>query len=307
MDFPTEARGWISLHCAGFSEEQKAIVKAKTQGRMDLETMNAGIRSCFPSYKATSSRSRRPTAVMMAEEEQVPEETLPEQSAFEDVEAFLADDALAPGPDEGPVSETEAAEALAVSWKERRQEISKLNKSRQFQQADMAKRSFRVEVEELKKRTKCRKCGRVGHWARECRARTNASGRPMAQGNAANYTSSSSTVPAKGGAETLYVEADFSETVTDEVHFVGAAEEALSASLVSSPGFGVIDSGCGKTLIGEDTLEAMIPMLQGRDIVKKSQHNSFRFGNGEAEESHMVARIPVAIAGRAGVIDAAVM
>ena len=31
VSFPPEARGWIALHCAGLTEEQKAIVKAKTR------------------------------------------------------------------------------------------------------------------------------------------------------------------------------------------------------------------------------------------------------------------------------------
>lgn len=30
-DFPSTARGWITLNCAGLSEQQKAIIKAKTQ------------------------------------------------------------------------------------------------------------------------------------------------------------------------------------------------------------------------------------------------------------------------------------
>ena len=43
----------------------------------------------------------------------------------------------------------------------------------------------------------------------------------------------------------------------DQIHFIAsempvyAVEEVL---LVSSPGFGALDSGCGKTIIGEDTL-----------------------------------------------------
>ncbi|CAE7758699.1 RE1 [Symbiodinium sp. CCMP2456] len=291
VDFPKEARGWIALHCAGFNEEQKAIVKAKTQGKMDVETVSAGIRSCFPSYKATSSRAKRPTSVMLAEDDQVPEQTALDTMPFDDVEAFLADHDLAQSAEDEALSEAEAAEALAVTWKERRLEINRLNKSRQFQSADAAKRSFRVEIEELKKRTKCNKCGRTGHWARECRARTNASGKPLSSGNSSGGATSSA--PQRGGSETLYVEAEAQETITDEIFFVGAAEEVLAATLISSPGFGVLDSGCGKTLIGEDTLDEMATMLQGRVIVKSFQQNSFRFGNGDdvSESAFAVAEL----------------
>ncbi|CAE7402078.1 RE1, partial [Symbiodinium microadriaticum] len=93
----------------------------------------------------------------------------------------------------------------------------------------------------------------------------------------------------------------------DEIHFVGAAEEALMSSLVSSPGFGVIDSGCGKTLIGADTLAEMELLLGNRQVIKVPERNSFRFGNGEAEDSVIMAQIPVAIQGKTGVIHAAVI
>ena len=64
--------------------------------------------------------------------------------------------------------EADVAEVMAVSWKEKRQELNKLQKSRRFKAATDLRRSFRVEVEELKKRTKCHRCHRVGHWSREC-------------------------------------------------------------------------------------------------------------------------------------------
>ena len=73
----------------------------------------------------------------------------------------------ADGVDSNP--EMEVAEILATAWKEKRAELSKLQRSRPFTEAKEAKRSFRIKVEELKKRTKCNRCGRTGHWARECR------------------------------------------------------------------------------------------------------------------------------------------
>ena len=39
VDFPSEARGWICLHASGLSEDQRAIVTAKTQGDFKIETV----------------------------------------------------------------------------------------------------------------------------------------------------------------------------------------------------------------------------------------------------------------------------
>ena len=214
-------------------------MKAKTQGKLDLETVSAGSRFCFSSLKATGVKTKRPTSVLLAEDEDLLTDQLAEGESFADVEAFLADYGQGDGAEDA-VSETDAAEALAVSWKEKRSEINRLQKSRQFHAADASRRNFRIEFEELKKRTRRRKCGRIGHWARECRSK------PQTSASAPPGSSSQG----KTAAETLFVEtqADLGEEapVEEQVHFVGAAEEALSASLVSSPGFGVIDSGCGK-------------------------------------------------------------
>jgi hypothetical protein len=43
VKFPSEAKGWILLHCAGMSEEQRAIVKAKSQGRLDFEVVSQAL------------------------------------------------------------------------------------------------------------------------------------------------------------------------------------------------------------------------------------------------------------------------
>ena len=56
VDFPSEARGWIALHCICLSEEQKTIVKAKAQGSLRFDDITAALRSCFPLYKAVEKK-----------------------------------------------------------------------------------------------------------------------------------------------------------------------------------------------------------------------------------------------------------
>ena len=171
--FPAAAEGWIALHCAGLTEEQKAIVKAKTQGNLEYDNIAAALRSCFPMYRASSVK-RKPVGALQVDVvsgEDVESEPMASEPFLQEVEAFLLEhEQQVSVEDEPPFTEQEAAEALAVSWKERRKEISKVQKSRQFGYASTAKRQFRIEVEELKKGTKCNRCGKVGHWARECRA-----------------------------------------------------------------------------------------------------------------------------------------
>lgn len=283
VDFPKAARGWLALHCAGLSDEQKAIIKAKTQGSLDFDDF----RSCFPTYRASGSKLRKAIGAMPVVEE-VPQDDGADDH-FEDVEALLADHQLHTEVDPSvELSESEAAEALAVTWKERRQEISRVNRSRKFG----TNRQLRTDIDELKAKTRCRRCNKVGHWARECKE-------PKSSG-------SQSARPSDSGSAVGYVE------------FVGAAEAYAghvarkpdSGGLFSAPGCGVLDSGRGRTLIGERTLSKMSEMLRaGGHPAPEIYHsdNTFRFGNGMSETSTRASRICVGIGGKRGTIDAAII
>ena len=169
-DFPTNARGWIVLNCPGLTDQEKAIIKAKTQGSLAFDDVSAAFRSCFPFFKATSAKSKRAIGAMPAEVEDIdPNWVISEDvDGFGDVEAFLADHSMGSSLEE--VSEGEAAEALAVAWKDRRREIQNHQQARRFGHAtssNATRRSFRIEVEEPKKKDKTpkvRQSRTLGPW-----------------------------------------------------------------------------------------------------------------------------------------------
>lgn len=82
------------------------------------------------------------------------------------------------------------------------------------------------------------------------------------------------------------------KAVTDQV-----TNETL---LVSSPGFGVLDSGCGKSIMGQKTFEGFVDLWKAQGIVPEpyAETNHFRFGNGQRETSEMSVKAQVVLAGK---------
>ena len=320
VDFPEEARGWLILNGCGLTEEQRAIVLARAGGKLTRSEIGTALRSCYPDLVLSQ---RKNTAVHLVEGEDVQvDEPSTTEAEFEDIELLLAEHGHRPS-ESSPsdeFDEGDVAEILAVTWKEKRAEISRLQKARKFQQVKEMKRQFRVEVEEIKKKTKCHKCQKLGHWAREC----------PNKGFVNRSKPSTSTGAPSGAAAVEAVQLHFvaavhpSETLTDRLRchleqkrcaYVNTEksvnESVISETLlVSSPGFGVLDSGCGRTIVGADTLDQFKALwtAQGMEIPDlEPEVNHFKYGNGAQETAESVVRMPVIIAGRKGTIKAAVV
>lgn len=285
VDFPSEASGWICLTASGLSTDQRAIVTAKTQGELKFEVVATAMRSCFPDFKA-NRKSRTASALLVQQPDfdetefevsPPPADEGPDAVSFDEVEAFLTEHGIQePNTPNDVYEEEEIAEVLAATWQERRSEISKLQKTRRFAQANVVKKHFSREVTDLQKRSRCRACGQIGHWARNC--------------------------PQKGAGSS-----SSGKTDREKVHGAAVVEEAL---LVSSPGYGIIDSGSSRTLIGQETLNQFLRLYHEQNMqtpTTKVQHNLFRFGNGQEELSERVVFMPVTIHGRAGRIECCII
>ena len=173
VKYPAEARGWITLNCSGLSSDQQAIVVAKTGANLKFETAVSSMRPCFPDYVA-STKAKKWNAAFLADpphgfhEDEFHHAKPGDSIVFEEVEAFLSEYGVQAEDFTGEFDEAESAEILAANWKDRRNEIARLQKTQNFKQVSKIQHQFKENLSEVKERIRCRKCNKLGHWAREC-------------------------------------------------------------------------------------------------------------------------------------------
>ena len=237
-----------------------------------------------------------------------------EAQDFEDVELLLSEHQ--PNTVEDPFLESDVAEVLAASWREKRQELNKLQKARKFGQVRETKKAFRVEIEELKKRTKCHRCGKLGHWSKECRMprkdQSSSSSQPSGAALVEMTMDQPDFVAMAACVPTLVDLVESLQRRRHEAQPKASIEDVRPQEimLVSSPGFGILDTGCGKTIIGRDTLKHFEKMWMDRGVPLPTpipEVNQFRFGNGQLETTEFSVPLPVHIGGKNGIIRAAVV
>ena len=294
VEFPSEARGWIALNQSGLSHDQRAVVTARSGGELKFDVVTASLRSCYPEFQVPS-RAKRSNPVMLVQNsdtetiEDVPDTG--DQVVFSEVEALLAEYGVQDTEysEQEVFEESEAIEILAATWKEKRAEINRLQKGRNFRQVATVQKQFRQDVTDVKRRARCWRCQQVGHFSRDC-------SKPKGFGKGNSASNSGEKSSASGAA-----------MVED---FVLCDPNSSEVYLVSSPGFGIIDSGCGKTLIGQSTLNELFRKYAeiGQQLPElRREEHLFRFGNQNEELAQYAVTLPIGIGGRGGQVDASVI
>ena len=57
VSFPEEAKGWLLLNQSGVSDDQRAVVLARTVGDLKFDVLSQAMRSCFPDFVVPRRRS----------------------------------------------------------------------------------------------------------------------------------------------------------------------------------------------------------------------------------------------------------
>ena len=156
------------LNRAGLSGEQRAVVISRARGNLKRGSIAIALRSCYPDLSVSR---RKAVALVEDETSAVEDHDLGEVEEFRDIDQLLEDHQLSlEAESQETFQESDIAEVLATSWRDKRQELNRLQKKRQFGKARDVRRAYRIGVEELQRQTACHKCGKKGHCARECRS-----------------------------------------------------------------------------------------------------------------------------------------
>ena len=93
------------------------------------------------------------------------------------------------------------------------------------------------------------------------------------------------------------------QTAEDEVNQESSddEQEETACQLLHPAGWGVVDTGCGRGVIGENTLKRHENQLMKYDMKiteLEPRPHRFRYGNGSMDVSHRRVQIPIMLAGR---------
>ena len=204
--FPDVAKGYILARQYGLSPQEMREMLLLTGAEISCDKVKNAPRRLL--YDFAKKNARNPSNPKIVFEVQHADHD-PEQVVVSDDEHDRdVDDALWQiiGNDDSAVIEEDAAIDVLLSYKEARDRIKTkmLNRGCRTDQRQgghdkndenfqlQGRFSGKLSIAELKARTKCRKCGKAGHWSRECRS-------------TASSTSTSATKPSTTSSGTTAV------------------------------------------------------------------------------------------------------
>ena len=309
-------RGYIMFRQANLSQTQEDQITTWTQGKFDRPAIMAALRKLEKVQRERGGGKH----FLTAEEEptEVPE------SDDDGEYIYLGEADL-----DQVFEEEELTEALAT-YQQVRQAIREQRNGRGYYQPKglgkqpggrfgkgskssqtsikFGGKGTKVHIDVLKLRTRCARCGQIGHWAKECTNEPDARGKSRAP--------SEGTSPKSGFFETGMIDGE-SSTNTFQVTLgqclARAREERLRSAapfsgITTSGSLGIIDTAAQGGLIGRPALRRLEESLKGHGlrVVWNGKQAQAKGIGGDAKVCGVV-EIPVGIGGVNGLIEATVV
>ena len=224
VKLPEQAVGYVLFRQAALTESQELRFGAWAQGKYDRGT----VVSCLRKLDKVVLESKGKSSVAYLYEDEETNEEMQYHGDYMENEAYVLGDAEATDDqyvylaehDESQIYDESEVHMILATYQEVRKAIQSRQKGRQYYNnpkgkgkgrgspwQDFVKDKKRIHIEQLKLRTRCAKCGNVGHWAKECRNAEDARGKAWSAASASSKAASGSSA-STGGGQSWYVSTD---------------------------------------------------------------------------------------------------
>lgn len=325
VSLPESAQGYIVYRQAGLSEAQDQRFLVWSDGKYDRSSVVKALRKLD---KVVKERGKG-NYLMDASENDLGIFSAEGDGAWEIEDDDDENYVYVQEGDLGEVMDEEDVLHALASYREIRQAMKDQRKGRGFYGKGLGAKGKskgsgkwqKVHTEQLKMRSRCWKCGQVGHWSKECsadaRARTNQSSSASGAGVSSSVsTAKSGFLVVSGrpddqeGHSAFWLRefvAEAAKTRAQQSERAYKSETGFSG-IATFPEHGVVDTAAEGGLIGKPALERLQQKLHSHGIrVKWIPKTSTAKGVGGNATCVGVVLIPIGIAGVNGILETTVV